>query len=66
MLLIDCCVRVPTPLTISGAQEFGGDPAGQRWLGVSHEVASKRWQGCFLGPHLQHREVPRLGVESEL
>ena len=20
----------------------------------------------FLGPHLQHREVPRLGVESEL
>ena len=21
---------------------------------------------CFLGPHLQHMEVPRLGVESEL
>ena len=21
---------------------------------------------CFLGPHPQHREVPRLGVESEL
>ena len=21
---------------------------------------------CFLGPHLQHTEVPRLGVESEL
>ena len=21
---------------------------------------------CFLGPHLQHREVPRLGVKSEL
>ena len=20
----------------------------------------------FLGPHLQHKEVPRLGVESEL
>ena len=22
--------------------------------------------GVFLGPHLQHTEVPRLGVESEL
>ena len=21
---------------------------------------------CFLGPHLWHMEVPRLGVESEL
>ena len=21
---------------------------------------------CFLGPHLQHMEVPRLGVELEL
>ena len=21
---------------------------------------------CFLGPHLQHMEIPRLGVESEL
>ena len=21
---------------------------------------------CFLGPHLRHMEVPRLGVESEL
>ena len=21
---------------------------------------------CFLGPHLQHMEVPRLGIESEL
>ena len=21
---------------------------------------------CFLGPHLQHMEVPRLGFESEL
>ena len=21
---------------------------------------------CFLGPHVQHMEVPRLGVESEL
>ena len=21
---------------------------------------------CFLGPHLQHKEVPRLGVKSEL
>ena len=21
---------------------------------------------CFLGPHLQHMEVPRLGVKSEL
>ena len=25
------------------------------------------WFGfCFLGPHLWHMEVPRLGVESEL
>ena len=22
--------------------------------------------GLFLGPHLQHMEVPRLGVQSEL
>ena len=21
---------------------------------------------CFLGPHLWHMEIPRLGVESEL
>ena len=21
---------------------------------------------CYLGPHLRHTEVPRLGVESEL
>ena len=24
------------------------------------------WGGVFLGPHVQHMEVPRLGIESEL
>ena len=24
------------------------------------------WSFCLLGPHQQHLEVPRLGVESEL
>ena len=29
-------------------------------------ILGKGWVCFFLGPHLQHMEVPRLGVESEL
>ena len=41
--------------------------------GSIREAALRLWQSeghffffCFLGPHLWHMEVPRLGVESEL
>ena len=33
--------------------------------GISN-VKKKKILFVFLGPHLQHMEVPRLGVESEL
>ena len=37
---------------------------------VAQEIREGLWLPffffCFLGPHLQHMEVPRLGVESEL
>ena len=32
----------------------------------SHSQFSREEFSLFLGPHLQHMEVPRLGVESEL
>ena len=50
----------------------GGQEAGP-WLGVGDTLAAILAQPvrnvfifCILGPHPQHMEVPRLGVESEL
>ena len=68
----------PVQLCLKGAWEQGG---GQREEGGTHGawpvIRLKDEQGClqaclgfllvcFLGPHPQHMEVPRLGVESEL
>ena len=49
----------------------GVKPASS-WLLVGFVSTTPQWElpffffSCFLGPHLQHMEVPRLGVKSEL
>ena len=38
----------------------------KRSLSPSNALCGRNIRFFFLGPHLQHLEVPRLGVESEL
>ena len=48
---------------------YFGVPVVAQWLTNPSGVAPKRQktkQKCFLGPNLQHMEVPRLGIELEL
>ena len=43
-------------------------PQGLAWFVIQEGRGEKKKKFalfCFLGPHLQHMEVPRLGVKSE-
>ena len=51
----------PTPFRLRGQS-----PTLSRALLITREDAFCFLLFCFLGPYLQHMEVPRLGVESEL
>ena len=46
----------------------GESGRGRTWVPVSGLPGTPRLSlfFCFLGPHLQHMEVPRLGTKSEL
>ena len=58
---------------------WGGSGSAKQTLGCEEAFLDKQMQGSqvycvrpsrefffFLGPHLRHMEVPRIGVESEL
>ena len=55
----------PFPWRFSSLGKFGKT---RHYLSLAMLQAENRFYlfFCFLGSHLQHMEVPRLGVESEL
>ena len=56
--LVSCCYYYP----YSTAEEI----ESHRNYSTCLRVESLYYLFSFLGPHLQHMEVPRLGVESDL
>ena len=61
-------VLVPVNMTLFGNRIFADDYIRMRshWTGMGPIPVALFIFFSFLGPHLRHMEVPRLGVESEL